>query len=102
APDEAALGYVGLDHCVRRTRIVFDPSPTRLSESAATYQIRLGPGEAASYRWAIVCEAGADSQREIKPCYEKVVQEAAGALESAHTRQPQVFASNKQLNIWLN
>ena len=100
--DGVVLAYDGLDACVRRTRIVFDPPPTRLSESAATYQVRLGPGEAASYRWAIICEVDADSQSEVKPCYEKVVQEAAGALESAHAREPQIFASNEQFNDWLN
>src|SRR5213595_1036493 len=42
-PDGLVLGYHGLDDSIRRTRIVFDPPPTRLSESAATYQIRLGP-----------------------------------------------------------
>src|SRR6266436_3185316 len=102
AQDGPVLAYEGLDACVRRTRIVFDPTPTRLSESAATYQIRLEPGEAASYRWAIACETDADSQVEVKPCYEKVVQEAANALESAHARQPLIFTSNEQFNDWLN
>ena len=78
--------------CIRRTRIVFDPTPTRLSESVATYQIRLGPGEAANFRWAIVCEVGADSHGEVKPYYEKVVQEAASALEATHAQEPQIFA----------
>src|SRR6266403_1108350 len=100
--DGLVLAYDGLDDRIRRTRIVFDPPPTRWSESAATYQIRLGPGQAASYRWAIVCEVGADSQGVIKPCYEKVVEEAARALESAHAREPQIFASNEQFNDWLN
>ena len=96
------LGYDGLDDCIRRTRIVFDPPPTRLSESVAAYQVRLGPGEAANYRWAIVCEVGADSHEEVKPCYEKVVQEAANALEAAHAQEPKIFASNEQFNDWLN
>ncbi len=100
--DGLVLAYDGLDAWVRRTRIVFDPPPTRLSESAATYQIRLKPGEEASYRWAIACEVGADSQGGVKPCYEKVVQKAASALESADAREPQIFASNEQFNDWLN
>jgi glycogen debranching enzyme len=102
ARDGLVLAYEGLDGRSRRTRIVFDPPPTRLSESAATYQIRLYPGEEASYRWAIACEVDADWQVEVKPCYEKVVQEAASALESAHAREPQIFASNEQFNDLLN
>jgi glycogen debranching enzyme len=100
--DEVVLAYEGLDRRPRRTRIVFDPLPTRLSESAANYQIRLEPGEDASYRWVIACEVDADSRGQIKPCYEKVVQEAASSTESAHARQPLIFTSNEQFNDWLN
>ena len=100
--DEVVLVYEGLDRRSRRTRIVFDPLPTRLSESAANYQIRLEPGEDASYRWVIACEVDADSRAQIKPCYEEVVQEAASAAESAHARQPLIFTSNEQFNDWLN
>src|SRR5215467_1214328 len=42
--DGLVLAYEGLDECLRRTRIVFDRKPTRLSESVATFQIRLEPG----------------------------------------------------------
>jgi glycogen debranching enzyme len=100
--DGVVLAYEGLDGRPRRTRIVFDPPPTRLGESAASYQIRLEPGEEASYRWAIACEVDSDSRGRDKPCYEKVVQEAASALESAHAREPQIFTSNEQFNDWLN
>src|SRR5437763_11757219 len=56
AQDHVILAYEGLDDCVRRTRIVFDPLPTRLTESAANFQVQLGAGEEASYRFAIGCE----------------------------------------------
>ena len=102
AQDEVVLAYEGLDGRPRRTRIVFEPPPTRLSESAANYQIRLEPGEDASYRWVIACEVDADSRGQIEPCYEKIVQEAATALESAHARQPLIFTSNEQFNDWLH
>src|SRR5437867_11626746 len=88
AQGEVVLAYEGLDGRPRRARIVFDPPPTRLSESAANYQIQLEPGEDASYRWAIACEVHADARGQTKPCYDTVVQEAAAALESAHSRQP--------------
>jgi glycogen debranching enzyme len=102
AQDRVVLAYEGLDGRPRRTRIVFDPPPTRLSESAANYQVRLEPGEDVSYRWVIACEVDADSRAQIKPCYEKVVQEAGSATESAHARQPLIFTSNEQFNDWLN
>lgn len=100
--DHVVLAYQGLDNCLRRTRIIFDPPPTRLTESAATFRIRLEAGEASNYRCAIACEVDSDSRVEIKPCYEKVVQEAAGALERERAEEAQIFTQNEQLNDWLN
>jgi glycogen debranching enzyme len=100
--DEVVLAYEGLDGRSRRTRIAFDPPPTRLSESGANYEFWLKPGDEATYRCSIACEVDGDSQGQVKPCYEKVVQEAANALESAHAQEPQIFASNEQFNDWLN
>jgi glycogen debranching enzyme len=96
------LAYEGLDECIRRTRITFEPPPGRLSESLATFHIRLESGEEASYRWAIACEVTGDSPAEINPRYEEIVQEAANALERVHTQEPQVLTANEQFNDWLN
>ena len=96
------LAYEGLDDRLRRTRIVFDPPPTRLSESVASFEIRLEAGQEAAYRWVIACEVAGDPQSEIKPCYEEIVQEAAGVLERVHAREPQIFTGNEQFNDWLN
>jgi glycogen debranching enzyme len=100
--DDVVLAYEGLDGRSRRTRIAFDPPPTRLCESGANYEFWLKPGEEATYRCSIACEVDGDSQGQAKPCYEKVVQEAASALESAHAREPLIFTSNEQFNDWLN
>src|SRR6266436_495032 len=100
--DRLVLAYEGLDNRIRRTRIVFDPPPTRLNESVATFQIRLEPGKDASYRCAIACEVDGDSRNEIRPCYESVVEEAASALERVRAREPQIFTGNEQFNDWLN
>src|SRR5205809_2946668 len=100
--DGLVLAYEGLDSRVRRTRIVFDPPPTRLNESVGTFQIRLESGKDASYRCAIACEVDGDSRNEIRPCYESVVEEAASALERARAREPQIFTGNEQFNDWLN
>ena len=100
--DGLVLAYEGLDNRIRRTRIVFDPPPTRLNESVATFQIRLETGKDASYRCAIACEVDGDSRNEIRPCYESVVEEAARALERVSAREPQIFTGNEQFNDWLN
>src|SRR5881397_656443 len=100
--DGLVLAYEGLDNRVRRTRIVFDPPPTRLNESVGTFQIRLESGKDASYRCAIACEVDGDSRNEVTPCYESAAEEAANALERVRAREPQIFASNEQFNDWLN
>jgi glycogen debranching enzyme len=100
--DGLVLAYEGLDNRIRRTRIVFDPPPTRVNESVATFQIRLESGKDASYRCAIACEVDGDSRNEISPCYESVVEEAASALEGLRAREPQIFTGNEQFNDWLN
>ncbi|HEX4697637.1 MAG TPA: amylo-alpha-1,6-glucosidase [Candidatus Udaeobacter sp.] len=100
--DQLVLAYDGLDHCLRRTRIVFDPAPTRLTESLATFQIRLEPGEAQTFRCAIACEENSDSSVQIKPSYETVAQEAASAIERERAEEAQIFAQNEQFNDLMN
>ena len=95
------LAYEGLDRRFRRTRIVFDPAPTRLTKSVVNFQIHLEPGHDVSYQWAIACEVDGDSHAELKP-YEKVMQESAVALEHTRAQEPQVFTGNEQFNDWLN
>lgn len=100
--DGLLLGYAGLDNRVRRTRIVFDPLPSRLNQSVATFLIRLEPGKDATYRCAIACEVDGDSRNDVTPCYESAVEEAANALERVRTQEPQIFTGNEQFNDWLN
>jgi glycogen debranching enzyme len=40
-----ALSYTGLDAVVRETTLSFEPAPTALLESVATYSVQLAPGE---------------------------------------------------------
>jgi len=100
--DGLVLGYEGLDNRIRRTRIVFDPPPTRLNESVAMFQIRLEAGKDASFRCAIACEIDGDSSNSITLQYETAVEEAASALQRVRAREPQIFAGNEQFNDWLN
>ena len=100
--DGLLLGYAGLDNRLRRTRIVFDPLPSRLNQSVATFLIRLEPGKDATYRCAIACEVDGDSRNDVAPCYESAVEEAANALERVRTQEPQIFTGNEQFNDWLN
>jgi glycogen debranching enzyme len=46
APDQVVLSYRGLDAVLRQTQLIFDPEPNELTEAAASYEIKLTPGEA--------------------------------------------------------
>jgi len=43
--DKVALNYLGLDNVFRSTCLNFSPAPTSLSDSSATYRVRLGSKE---------------------------------------------------------
>ena len=50
-PNRVELRYMGRDHYLRTTSLVFDPPPDRLEADAAFFEVELGPGE--EYRLAI-------------------------------------------------
>jgi glycogen debranching enzyme len=100
--DGLVLAYEGLDRRFRRTRIIFEPVPSRLSKSLASFQIHLEAGQNASYQWTIACEVDGDSQGDIKLGYENIVHEAASALELTRRQEPQIFTGNEQFNDWMN
>ena len=95
------LAYEGLDQRFRRTRIMFDPTPSRVTKSIVSCQVHLEPGENASYQWIIACEVDGDSHGESQP-YEKIMRDATAALERTRAQEPQIFADNEQFNDWLN
>jgi glycogen debranching enzyme len=57
APSGDAVVYVyrGLDETTRRTQLRFDPAPTRLLPSAATYELTLAHGESAHIYFCAEC-----------------------------------------------
>ena len=99
--DGLLLAYDGLDRRCRRTRIMFDPKPSRVTKSMVSCQVHLEPGENANYQWAIACEVDGDSQGATES-YEKIMHEATAALERTRAREPHIFADNEQFNDWLN
>jgi len=55
APDQVLLSYHGLDGAPRRTRLTFDPAPTKLAPTVASYRIELAPHEAKPIFLAVSC-----------------------------------------------
>jgi len=59
--DTAVLAYVGLDDVLRRTSLSFEPAPTSLAQSVATYALTLAPG-AAQTLFVIASEGGLEQR----------------------------------------
>src|SRR5271154_5232971 len=54
--DGAEFNYLGLDGKMRQTHIVFEPTPTHLSPSLASFQLDLEPHESISLFCTISCD----------------------------------------------
>jgi glycogen debranching enzyme len=53
--DQAALSYQGLDGTPRRTVLTFDPAPSELTATMASYRLALAPGEAKPIFFVATC-----------------------------------------------
>ncbi len=105
--NEIVYAYKGADRRLRRTRIVFDPVPERVTENMASYEVSLGPGEQSAYRYTIVCEMdGAVGQaslpRRVEQNYEEAAIRAGDELRRERAETADIFTSNEQFNDWLN
>ena len=60
APAKVSLIYHGLDGETRRTGILFEPAPARLSENLASYTFQLQPHESRSVYMTVTCNADTD------------------------------------------
>jgi glycogen debranching enzyme len=57
-PDTVTLSYHGLDHENRRTVLHFEPVPSGIAESSASYQLALAPGERRALFVTATCAGG--------------------------------------------
>ena len=62
---EVALKHQGLDGGRRRTMMLFDPAPDRLSSSVASYAFQLQPNEGRSLYVTVKCERGVEENRPL-------------------------------------
>ena len=112
-PDSVRYIYEGLDERVRSTHLVFNPPPTRLTETQAFYEVNIAAGGAHEYRYAISCEGdhirpGESRFTEVQETlrdwqsYDGAFQQATAALLHAGESYPDIVTSNEQFNNWLN
>lgn len=96
---DVTLAYEGLDRVVRRTRVQWDPTPDRLTETEAVFTRRLAPKEEVTLTLTIACE------REECPAvtfsYDEACAHANRALQDNMAQDCEVTTSNWQFNNWL-
>jgi glycogen debranching enzyme len=59
--DEVVLGYRGLDHVERRTRLRFEPRPDLLTENLAQFDVTLEPNREILLNITVQCEQDSES-----------------------------------------
>jgi glycogen debranching enzyme len=95
APDQVLLSYHGLDGAPRRTRLTFDPAPTRLAPTVASYRIELAPHEAKPIFLAVSCN---ESSLERPVPFLRGLLAAHRALRAGTRNMATVETSNELFN----
>jgi glycogen debranching enzyme len=99
---ELELGYEGLDGRVRRTRLAFDPPPTRLSDSRAEYALKLPPRGEAVCQLVVSSESVRGASAPPTASYEDAARRVSDILARARADEPQLRTSSEPFNDWLS
>ncbi len=93
---KVALNYQGLDGNRRRTMILFDPVPERLSDSLASYAFVLQPNESRSIFVTVNCERGVEKR--IAVPFRKGLRAAFHERQAASRGTATITSSNHIFN----
>jgi glycogen debranching enzyme len=100
-PDWIVLGYQGLDNITRRTRLQFEPKPTRCSASVVSYGLQLLPKQEITIHIQISLDEQ-DRSREWKlKSYDGELSVARKQIQQEHSDHFRIYSSNEQFNEWL-
>jgi glycogen debranching enzyme len=99
---ELELGYEGLDGRVRRTKLAFDPPPTRLSENRAEYTLQLPPRGEVVCQLVVSSESADGARGPSKVSYEDAARKASDILARARADEPHIRTSSEPFNEWLS
>ena len=99
--------YEGLDKRIRRTKITFEPPPTKLDGKLAEYDIELEAGGVKELHIAVSCEIDDvktdSSPKAMVPIrYADAAVQANEALRRQRAERPSISTSNEQFDLWLN
>ncbi len=95
----AVLGYEGLDGEVRRTRLTFSPPPSELTDSLASFDLRLPPRGEQTLDLTVAFEAGREEPRPVP--FTEALERSAATLEARRAGAASVHTSNERFDDWL-
>jgi glycogen debranching enzyme len=98
--DRAVLNYRGLDQIMRRTRIVFEPTPRLLNQSEAQFLLQLEGKATTQIQIVVACEVDEDQLIEL-PSFELALSKARATSQERLARECSVHTSNEGFNDWL-
>ena len=102
-PNWILLGYEGLDHVTRRTRLEFEPKPTRCSGSVVSYGLHLQPKQEITIHVHVALDPP-DHEREPAEklkSYDGELGLARQQIQREHSDHFRIYSSNEQFNAWL-
>jgi glycogen debranching enzyme len=97
--DKVALNYLGLDSVFRSTCVNFSPAPAALSDSSASYDVRLASKQESTISVTVVCERSS-AARPTLPYKEALTARNAQCQEELFGGC-KIRTSSKPFNAWL-
>lgn len=98
---EVVLPYKGRDGRLRRTRVHFQPAPSRLEAGRASFDLRLDPGEEHHLYMTVMCECEGETLQQAQPFHVALQENNAARGHAQHARSA-LQTSNPLVNLWLD
>ncbi|HJU72976.1 MAG TPA: amylo-alpha-1,6-glucosidase [Gemmatimonadaceae bacterium] len=96
---EVELGYDGLDHVRRVSRIAFDRKPDVIDEDSVEFRLELVPRAAYELFTSVSCEL--DNERRVVTDYRTAVEASTRQQEEKRSASALVETSHAQFNEWI-
>lgn len=100
AAQELLFSYRGLDHEIRRTRILFSQPSSKQEGGYIYFTLTLSPKEKKQLYLTIICET--ESHIPSVSTYQKELAHSKQVVAAAHNKIGHIRSSNEQFNSWLN
>ncbi len=97
--DWVALEYMGLDECLRTTRVSFDPAPTELHRNRAKFRLSLAAKEL--YELNVTAACGFDGVAPLPPPFARALAQTEATLDRYEAEDCSIHSSNEQFNVWV-